>query len=220
MKDNSGQEQKGLTDKDFSEAHFDDKLFLFFNKYKNLLTNLVIVAMLCVIAYQGVKFYGQYKEKQVQQAYLEAVENNTLEAFAKDHASDGLGGVAYLSLGDKAYEEKKYNEAATYYLYALDGLRDSVLNGRAQLGRAMSLMQADQPGVAEALKSLANSEQTLKTIRFEALTNLCIFNAKKQQYDAFKTNLDQLRTIAGTFGMPWVMRVENFAAAIPELANN
>lgn len=210
--------KNGLSDKDFRDAHFDDKLFLFWNKYQNAIWTLVTIIMLGVIAFQGLKLFREYQKSQMQEAFTQALTSNNLESFAQNNSDKELGGYAFLVLADKAFSEKKYAEAEQYYLNSLNGLKDSEINGRAQLGRAMCLVFENKEGATNSLSMIADNDKILLPIRLEALTNLCVYNIEKKDFTSYETNIEKLRILATGTNAYWLSRVEGLAQSVPELS--
>lgn len=195
-------------------ASFEDKLQVFWQKYRTPIFALCALVLLAMLAKGGWDYMQRRKQADVQQAYAGATSSEQLKSFSAAQGDHPLAGVAQLRLADEAYAAGKAADAIAGYDKAISILKQGPLAARAQLGRALAKVQAGKAAEATAeLKQLADDAKQFKAIRTEAayhLTSLAVDAGNAA--DAQKYS-DQLMQIDPT--SPWTQRGLSLRASLP-----
>lgn len=169
-------DERHLIDLEDSAARsFEDRMSVYWMENKGFLTGCLIVLLLAVVAYQGMRLLKEHSEHTLQANYAAADANETLAAFATAYNDKKLGGFAGLSTADAAYAEGDYPQALEYYTLAAAALNEPILAGRARLGQAFALYQTgdtDQ-GLAQ-LRAITTDSSLAAAARAEAAYHLAV----------------------------------------------
>lgn len=203
-------------DQAFQEADVEDKVWLFWQRNKAVLIGGSILALIGVLAVQGYSFYQGQAEVALQNDYLEANKENTLETFGQANANKPLGAFALLESADKLYLNKEYSKAADLYGQAASGLTGTPFSGRAQLGEGIALIKdgKSEAGAAK-LKLLTSDTSTLDSLRGEAAFNLALLALENGQVAEAKSMLDIIDTLPAD--SVWPQRAQALINNTPEL---
>ncbi len=193
---------------------FEDRVNLFWKKNHKAVYALCALVLVAIIAKWGWEKMARDKELAIEQAYAAATTPEQLKSFAAAHPGHSLAGIAQLRMADDAYKAGKAAEAVTGYETAAAALKDGPLAARAQLGRALSKVQAGKgtEGAGD-LKKLADDANQSKAMRAEAAYHLVSLaveagNATEaQKYVELSMQLDP----AGT----WTQRALQRRASLP-----
>lgn len=193
---------------------FEDRLRVFWTKYRNAITAVCVGIMLAIIAKGAWEYLASQKEADIGKAYAAATTPEQLKAFAASHASHTLGGIAQLRIADESYKAAKPAEAIAGYEKALAVLRDGPLAARAKMGRALAQAQAGKATEAgNELKQLAGDTNQFKAVRTEAayhLTSLAVDAGNAAEAQKY---VDQLMQI--DVSSPWTQRAMSLRATLP-----
>ncbi len=138
----------------------------FFKKYSMRLTMGLGVLFL---VYVGLQQYEKMQDRRCKKAYKNAHSQAQKKTFANDFMGKPLAAKVSLELADTFYTEGNYKDALKFYELAEQGLVITPLGPRANLGKAMSLVQLKQPEQAEKLfKRLMNDPKALGGLQAEA----------------------------------------------------
>ena len=188
-----------------SAPDLDEKLHAFWQKNRGAVIGFIVLVVIVLIAKGGWEIWQAEKQKELQKEYAAASTPEQLRRFADSHADQVLGGLAQLRIGDEAYAAGKSTDAAAAYEKALGPLKGTVLADRAELGRAMALIQAGKTDEgAKQLQQLVDDAKRLKAVRAEAAYHLASLAASKHAADDVKKYSDQLITIDPA--SPWTQR--------------
>ncbi|MDX2185877.1 MAG: tetratricopeptide repeat protein [Opitutaceae bacterium] len=183
----------------------EDQMREFWYRNKTTIFAVLAVVLLAILGKGGYDAWQDYQEREVGKAYNAAATNDQLKAFINANPGHVLAGVAALRLGDEAYSNSKYAEAAAQYDRAADIIADGPFGGRARIGAALSRVLSGQASDGEArLKALAGDTAQLKAIRAEAayhLGSLAKDAGRTEEANAF---LDQAAAIDP--GSAWAQR--------------
>jgi len=171
-------------DEHYTAPGLEDHLRLFWERNARAILT-VILAVAIVIVGRG--FYHVALERRaegVQAAYGAAATDAQLKDFIAANPADPLAGLAQLRLADSAYAAGNFTEAQTSYAKAQSLLAGTPLAPRAQLGAAVSLLQAGQTEAAKtALSQIADANTLPKPTRAEAVYDLAVLAAAAGRTD-------------------------------------
>ena len=199
----------------FRDADVEDKVWLFWQRNKNLFYSIAIIAILAVVTVQGLDMYRTQQTNKMQAAYSQITDPTQRVEFAKDYADQPLGGVTFLELADHAYAKENYSAAAKNYKLAQAPLSGTIFESRAKLGYAMAEIKDGQSDKGiELLKELANNSHMLEAIRAEAAYNVALIasaqnnNAEARKWIDFITHLQ--------FNGVWQTQADMLAQSLPK----
>jgi hypothetical protein len=193
---------------------FEDRLYLFWQKYRGLVLAGCALIFLVIIGKGAWDYMARQKELETQRAYASATTTEQLKAFSSSYSGHVLAGVAQLRIADEAYAVAKSAEAVAAYGQAVSILGDGALAGRAQLGLALAKIQSgDTAGGTTELKQLANDAKLFKAIRTEAAYHLTSLAVEAGNSDEAQKLSDQLMQIDPT--SPWTQRGLELRASLP-----
>lgn len=193
---------------------FEERLYLFWQKYRALVLAGCALILLVIIAKGAWEYMARQKELETQRAYAAAKTTEQLRAFSSSYSGHVLGGVAQLRIADEAYAAAKSAEAVAAYGQAISILGDGPLAGRARLGLALSKIKSgDTAGGTTELKLLANDTKLFKAIRTEAAYHLTSLAVEAGNSDEAQKLSDQLMQIDAT--SPWTQRGLELRSSLP-----
>lgn len=179
-------------------ADLSDKLWLVWERNKNLIILAVLVVVLAVAGYFGVSYMRAHAHNAMQEAYLEAQSTGSLAAFAEEYAGAPLGGAAFLQLADEAYSTGDFSAAAALYHSAQEGLAPTVLLGRALLGEGIALASEGKTEDArKRLGSLVENTAVMGALRGQAAFDLIVLEIADGKGDAARAWFKRVGEIPG-----------------------
>lgn len=194
--------------------NFAEELQLFWLKNRNAILLGCGIVLAGIIARGGWAFYQENKEARIAKAYAAAGSSDSLRKFAQDNDGHRLSGVAYLRLADEAYAAGRFADAQTAYAKAAEGMKDSALGARANLGAAMSLLGAGKTAEAKtALSLIANSATDFKSVRAEAAYHLANIAVEAGATEEAIRYMDQIMQVEP--GSLWAQRAMLLRAGLP-----
>ncbi len=200
-------------------ANPDEALLGFWEKYREAIVVACIVVLVGIIGWNGVKYFSEQKEIGVERDYAEATTPDKLRAFVEAHPDHALAGVAELRVADAAYQSGQNADAISAYDRAASMLKTGVLAARAQLGGAISKIQAGQAaeGVA-TLHQLADDSKQFSNIRAEAYFHLASLAAEAGRAAEVQQIATQLMQVEPS--SPWTQRAFGLQATVPTTAGS
>lgn len=186
-------------DENYLAPTFEDRLRIFWDKNSRaLIAGCVLV--LAVIVGKGVYDYFAEQREQALAAEFGAANSaegdEALKAFAAAHGDHKLGGLAQLSLADRAYSSANYTAAREAYEKAAGALKGGVFAQRARLGAAVSAVQAGAHAEGEAaLKQIVADLSLDKLVRSEAAYHLASRAAEAKNNDEAIRLIEQCTVI-------------------------
>lgn len=193
---------------------FEDKLRLFWDKYRNAIFALCVGVILAIVAKGGWDYFAQQKEIDLGKAYAAATTPEQIKAFAAAHSDHALGGIAQIRIADDAYKAAKPAEAVPAYEKAIAILKDGPLAARAKMGRALAQAQAGKTAEAVSdLKQLADDTKQFKAVRTEATYHLTSLAVEAGNAADAQKYVDQLMQI--DVSSPWTQRAMSLRATLP-----
>lgn len=187
-------DERHLIDLEDAAAHsLEDRIRIYWMEHNGLLSGCLVVLLLLVVAYQGMRLLKEHREHTLQTEYAAADTDKALAAFATTHSDKELGGFAALSTADAAYEDGDYPHALEWYTLATAALKQPVLAGRARLGQAFALYQAGdtEQGLAK-LRALNADTSLAAAARAEAAYHLAIeadTAGRSTEFDSLATQI-------------------------------
>lgn len=187
----------------------------FWEKNRSLIQVTAVAVLLAIVGREGWQYLAAMRERDVQEDYAKVADKpDKLAAFAAEHASHTLAGVAYLQMADQAYEAGDFKLAAANYAKATGSLTNEVLLGRARLGAAMSQISGGDKQTGEAaLKVLGADQALLKTVRAEATYHLALLAYEAGRTDDVKKLVEEVSKIDLTGA--WSQRATLLLASLP-----
>lgn len=193
---------------------FEDRLYLFWQKYRGLVLGACALILVVIIGKGAWDYMARQKEMETQRAYAAATTTEQLKAFSSANSDHVLAGVAQLRIADEAYVATKSAEAIAAYDRAVSILDNGPLASRARLGRALAKIQSgDIAGGSTELKQLANDATLFKAIRTEAAYHLTSLAVEAGNSEEAQKLSDQLMQIDPT--SPWTQRGLELRASLP-----
>tara|TARA_B100000989_G_scaffold296104_1_gene278567 strand:- start:2701 stop:3402 length:702 start_codon:yes stop_codon:yes gene_type:complete len=201
------------------DAAVEDPILLFWKRYRGPIQSVVILALLATVAFLGYTTFKKRSLAKIQDAYLMAAENDTLDAFAESHDNSPLAGIILLKDADKAYTHGEFSKAMQAYGQASEALKDKPLRGRAQLGHAMSAIQlGDETSGMHELTALAKEANAPDVLRAEAAYQnaiLCLRNGDDTQA---KSMIELIKALPGS-GF-WGQKASLLSETVPQLRDS
>lgn len=204
-----------LSDDDIA-GDFDDRMWLFWERNKGGIIFGIIGAVVVLTGVEIFKYVKEQAKVEVQQAYIEALENEQLPLFAIDYPDSPLAGLVWLRQADDAYTEGDFKVAAEQYQQAANNLKDLPLGTRAQIGYGMTLYKQDNISSARnALAKVTTSTTAMENLRAEAHYHLAVIALAQDEPETALTHIDAISTLA--YAGTWSQRAEMLRMNAPEL---
>mgnify|MGYP006277647307 CR=1 FL=1 len=185
----------------------EEKIKLWWERNRAALALGVIIALLMVVGFQGLRIYRQSFDAKVQEAWLAIDSEETRLAFAESHGTHPLGSLAYLQLADTAYGEGDYETANSYYEQAGEGAAEPLFQGRARLGYAVTSIHTGALDSGKTLlEKIARDPNELQAVRAEAAYHRAILAIEEGQPEVFQTFNQLLFSLGHSQG--WITRLE------------
>ncbi len=190
------------------ETSFEDKVQRYWNKNK---LSLIITIPLCFIlvgAFQGYKMVEEKEVIELQNAYQNAYESDTLDGFIGENSETLIAGFAALKLANEAYKSEDYQGALTYFKQAEQSLDDQAMKSRASLGVAFSSLNIDESEGIILLQALLDDPSKLDTVRAEAAYALASKASSEGATDKAKAYAKEIQTLENAGS--WSFRINQF----------
>lgn len=183
----------------------DERLHGFWKDNGRTILGVCVVALVLYIGNGIWEYWGIQKEAAIEADFAACSTPEKFKAFAAAHPGHTLAGIAELRLADAAYASQRSAEAADGYAKAAADLKATPLGSRAQLGLAMSQIQAGKASEGEtALRQLAADLRQFKAVRVEATYQLASLAASAGRPDEVqKLALQAMQIDANS---PWAQR--------------
>ena len=203
-------DERNLVDaEDSAEISIEDRISTYWIENKSFVSVSVILLLLLIIGFNGVRIYKGYEEEKVQISYSEAKESKTLENFAESNSSEYLGGLAALAIADESYSKEDYEKALKFYSIASEALIDNFLQGRALIGQAFCMYYNGNINEAlDQLVTIAANTSLAEVAQVEAAYHLAVEAkgaGRDEQYDSYATQIK-----ASSIASQWQQRLAIF----------
>lgn len=195
-------------------ATFEDKMEIFWQKYRLAIYGLCIAILLAIVGKGGWQYMARQKERDVQKAYAAATSNDQLKSFSAAHPGHALAAIAEIRLADEAYAAGKAAEAIAGYDKVVASLKEGPLAARAKVGRAIAKAQTGKGAEAiKELKQLAEDAREPKALRAEAayhVTSLAVEASDATEAQKMVDLLNQIDPMGA-----WSQRAVMLRATLP-----
>ncbi len=181
-------------DEAFKEAEFEDKVWLFWERYKTLIITGIIAAIVATIAVQGVRVYRDSRLATVQADFMAATTNEERIAFAKANSGHTLAGIALLEAADNRFADEAFSEAAPLYADAAKSLAQAPeLRARALLGHGVALARSgDRTQAVTILNGLFRDTTAADALRAEAAYHSAVITLEDGQPEQARETLQSI----------------------------
>ena len=188
-------DERNLVGADESEEiSFEERLNIYWMENKGFISGCIALIALAIIGFNGMRIFKDYSQAQVQEAYAEAVESDTLADFAQAHSDKKIGGVAALAVADQAYGAEEFEKALNFYSIAVTATTGSILEGRAALGEAFARYQTGEKEAAlTQLAAIASNVNFSQSARTEAAYHLAIEADVAGRTDDYERYVSQIK---------------------------
>lgn len=163
-------------DENYLAPTFEDRLRIFWEKNSRAVIAACALVLVVILGKGAYEYTVSQREKALaaEFAAANAAEGDaSLKAFATEHADHHLGGLAQLSVADKAYSAGNYADARAAYDKAAAVLKNNAFGQRARMGAAVAAVQAGATAEGEAALKQIVADLTLgKLVRSEAAYHL------------------------------------------------
>ena len=208
LPENNQVDERQLIDaEDSANISLEDRINIYWNDNKGFLVGCVIVLLIGIIGYQGMRIVKENTEAKIQSEYTAANSSGTLESFVDAHASKPLGGFASLIIADEAYIKEDYEKALEFYTLATSStLTDPMLTGRAHIGQAFALYNKGKTdeGLAK-LNAITIDTSLSSAIRVEAAYHLAMDAHAAGRTEEFASYVKQVES--ADFADQWQQRI-------------
>lgn len=211
----SGDDHKLVSvDENYIAPTFEDKLHIFWKKNGTAVYVVCGLIVVGILAKGGYAYMQDQKEQDIEKSYQAATTSEQKKAFAAANPDHALAGVAQLAIADEAYAAGKSAEAIAGYDKALTVLKTGPLAARAQIGRAVSKVQAGKTAEAVTdLKQIAGDTAQPKGNRAEAMYDLASIAAEDKNGADVQKYADQLMQLDPS--SPYAQRAMMLRATVP-----
>ena len=171
-----------VVDEDFANADAEDRLWLFWERNKNLIVRGTTAVVLAIIGAIGFHFWQESKRTELGQAYVACTDADARRAFAAAHPGEPLAAVALLEVADDLRKANKLEDAAKAYEAAGKAVVGDVQAAKAIATRArlyaaltrQELGQADAEAGIVAVAEDNSAPDTLRGYAMYVLANLAL----------------------------------------------
>jgi len=186
---------------------------MFWAKHSRTIVLVLALGVLAILGKGAFAYFAAQREAKITAEYAAATSTAQLQAFAQSHPTARLAGVAHLRLADEAYAAGSFAVAQVDYSAAVKLLGDNPLATRAQLGAAISLLQAGDAGAQAALQTIGNDTKLPGAVRAEAAFHLAV-KARAAGQIAEATQWTEL-VISNDAGGFWSQRAMQLRDSLP-----
>jgi hypothetical protein len=163
-----------VVDEDFANADAEDRLWLFWERNKNLIVRGTTVVVLAIIGAIGYHFWQEAKREELGQAFVACQDEAARRAFAAAHPGEPLAAVALLEVADELRRANKLAEAAKAYEAAGksvvgDSKAVKAIATRARLYGALTRQELGQADAEAGIVAVAEDNTAPDTLRGYAM---------------------------------------------------
>jgi len=197
------------------EPTLEERAQVFWIENKKTILLTCSLMLLVLVARVGWDNYREMRERAIG-AEFAAAENDAakLRAFTSAHSGHQLAGLAWLALGDAAFKDGKYTDAAAAYAKAAPLTAGSAFAGRAVIGEAFSQSLGGDKAKAEtAFKALAADAKQSAATRSEARYHLAVMAVEAGRAEDARKALDELQSTDITGA--WMQRAMALRMSLP-----
>lgn len=197
-------------DENYPHASDEERLALLWKKNKGFIFAATGIFIVVVIGLQVVDGMRRSQIASEQSAYLDALANESLEAFAQSNADSKLGGAAALKAADDAYEAEDYPKAEALYSAATESLKGTPFAERARLGIGFSQAKSGNMDAAVSTwNNLASDTNASESGRAEASYAIAVAALEMENTSEFDNAVTRLEAFAN--GIEYTNRLRAIA---------
>lgn len=197
-----------------AEVSFEEQVQTFWHKNRRFILLLIVVGLAVIVGRGVVQYMWKERELQIAAAYAAADDSAKLNAFAAEHDSHALAGLALLRVADEAYTARNFSEAEAAYQKAAVSLEDPAMATRARIGAAIcQALGGDRAKGEASLKALAEDMAIMAGQRTEARYHLAALALGDGRIDEARQMLDEIAQTDLT-GM-WAQRAFMLRSSLP-----
>lgn len=183
-----------VVDEDFVNADTEDRLWLFWERNKDLIVKGTVGLVVGILAFLAYFFWNESRREALGEAFTACQDEAARRAFAAAHPGEALAAVAMTDVADDLKKAGKFAEAAKAYdeagrLAGLAGKSPAIaaLGTRARLYSALCGLETGAPGADKAIAAVADDVNAPETLRgFAMLTLANVAVAKGDSAEATK----------------------------------
>ena len=163
-----------VVDEDFANADAEDRLWLFWERNKNLIVRGTTAVVLAIIGAIGFHFWQESKRTELGQAYVACTDADARRAFAAAHPGEPLAAVALLEVADDLRKANKLEDAAKAYEAAGkavvgESIAVKAIATRARLYAALTRQELGQADAEAGIVAVAEDNSAPDTLRGYAM---------------------------------------------------
>jgi hypothetical protein len=173
-----------VVDEDFVNADTEDRLWLFWERNKDVIVKGIVGIVVGILAFLAFFFWNESRREALGEEFTSCQDEAARRAFAGRHPGEPLAAVALTDVADDLKKAGKFADAAKAYdeanrLTALAGKAPAIaaLGTRARLYSALCRLEAGEAGADKAIAAVAddvNSPETLRGFAMLTLANLAV----------------------------------------------
>ena len=183
-----------VVDEDFVNADTEDRLWLFWERNKDIIVKGTFGVVVGILAFLAYFFWNEGRREALGEEFTACQDEAARRAFASRHPGEALAAVAITDVADDLKKAGKLVDAAKAYDEAsrLTGLASkapaiSALGTRARLYAALCRLEAGEAGADKAIATVADDVSAPSTLRgFAMLTLANLAVAKGDTAEATK----------------------------------
>jgi hypothetical protein len=183
-----------VVDEDFVNADTEDRLWLFWERNKDLIIKGTVGIVVGILAFLAYFFWNESRREALGEEFTACQDEAARRAFAGRHPGEPLAAVALTDVADDLKKAGKFAEAAKAYdeadrLAGLAGQAPAIaaLGTRARLYSALCRLEAGEAGADKAIAAVADDVKAPETLRgFAMLTLANLAVAKGDTAEATK----------------------------------
>jgi hypothetical protein len=183
-----------VVDEDFVNADTEDRLWLFWERNKDVIVKGTFAVVVGILAFLAYFFWNESRREALGEAFTACQDEAARRAFAAAHPGETLAAVAMTDVADDLKKAGKFADAAKAYdeanrLAGLAGKSPAVaaLATRARLYSALCGLETGAAGADKAIAAVADDANAPETLRgFAMLTLANVAVAKGDTAEATK----------------------------------
>ena len=173
-----------VVDEDFVNADTEDRLWLFWERNKDVIVKGTVGIVVGILAFLAYFFWNESRRVALGEEFTACQDEAARRAFAQSHQGEPLAAVAMTDVADDlkkagklAEAAKAYDEAGRLALAAGKTPAISALGTRARLYAALCRQEAGEAGATKEIAAVAddaNAPETLRGFAMLTLANLAV----------------------------------------------
>ena len=183
-----------VVDEDVVNADTEDRLWLFWERNKDLIVKGTVGIVVGILAFLAYFFWNESRREALGEEFTACQDEAARRAFAGRHPGEPLAAVALTDVADDLKKAGKFADAAKAYdeadrLAGLAGQAPAIaaLGTRARLYSALCRLEAGEAGADKAIAAVADDVKAPETLRgFAMLTLANLAVAKGDTAEATK----------------------------------